>query len=134
YGHHPVEIRSVLAAARQACDGRLVAIVQPHRYTRLRDLFDEFAACFNDADTVLVAPVYPAGERPIPGVDSEELVRRMKAAGHRDARAIAGPEAIAPVIRQLGRPGDYTVFLGAGTITQWAHGIVGELADEAAAS
>src|SRR5690606_36725731 len=121
YGHHPVEIRSVLAAARQACHGRVIAIVQPHRFTRLRDLFEEFASCFNEADTVLVAPVYAAGEAPIDGVNSEELVGRIKAAGHRDARHLGGPGEIAPLIRKLGRGGDFTVFLGAGNITQWAH-------------
>jgi len=128
YGHHPVEIRSVLAAARQACAGQVIAIVQPHRYTRLRDLFDEFAACFNDADTVLVTPVYAAGESPIEGVDSRRLAGRIRAAGHRDARFVGEPEAIAPILREIAGSGDFVVFLGAGNITQWAHSMPQELA------
>ena len=128
YGHHPVEIRAALKAARDACKGRVIAIAQPHRYTRLRDLFDDFAACFNDADTVMVAPVYAAGEDAIDGVSSQELVSRIRAAGHRDARHIDGPEAIAPAIRELAKPGDFVVLLGAGNITQWAYALPKELA------
>ena len=128
YGHHPVEIKAVLSAARQGCKGRIVAIAQPHRYTRLRDLFDDFAACFNDADTVLVAPVYAAGEEPIDEVNSEALVSRIRAGGHKDARHIAGPEALAPLIRGMVGEGDFVVFLGAGSITQWAYALPGELA------
>lgn len=128
YGHHPVEIRSVLAAARQACPGRVIAIAQPHRYTRLRDLFGEFASCFNEADTVLVAPVYAAGEDPIEGISSETLVTRIRSAGHRDARFVEGPGSIAPLLREIARSGDFVVFLGAGNITQWAQAIPGELA------
>lgn len=128
YGHHPVEIKAVLGAAREACRGHLIAVVQPHRYTRLRDLFDDFASCFNDADTVLVAPVYPAGEQPIEGVDSAGLVTRMRAAGHRDARVIKGPDDVAPLIRQMAGEGDFVIFLGAGNITQWAYALPQELA------
>ncbi|HVW57061.1 MAG TPA: UDP-N-acetylmuramate--L-alanine ligase [Rhizobiaceae bacterium] len=128
YGHHPVEIRAVLRAARDACKGRIVAIAQPHRYTRLRDLFSDFAACFNEADTVLLAPVYPAGEDPIEGVTSEALVARMRTGGHRDARFIRGPEDIAPIVRGLAKEGDFVVFLGAGNITQWAYALPKELA------
>src|SRR5690606_27956318 len=128
YGHHPVEIRAVLKAAREASRGRIIAIAQPHRYTRLRDLFDEFASCFNDADMVMVAPVYAAGEAPIEGISSEALVASLKAAGHRDARFIEGPEAIAPIVRAEAQEGDFVVFLGAGNITQWAHALPGELA------
>jgi len=127
YGHHPVEIRAVLKAAREACKGRVVAIAQPHRYTRLHDLFDDFAACFNDADTVLVAPVYPAGEEPIEGVNAETLVSRIRAAGHRDARFIDSAQAIAPLVRTLAQPGDFVVLLGAGNITQWAYALPKEL-------
>ncbi|NGR08466.1 UDP-N-acetylmuramate--L-alanine ligase [bacterium SGD-2] len=127
YGHHPVEIASVLSAARSACDGKIIAIAQPHRYTRLRDLFSEFCSCFNDADTLLVAPVYSAGEQPIEGVSSEALVTGLRAAGHRDARFISGPEEIAPLVKELARPGDYVVFLGAGNITQWAYALPKEL-------
>ena len=130
YGHHPVEIRAVLKAAREACQGRVVAIAQPHRFTRLRDLFDDFAACFNDADTVAVAPVYAAGEEAIEGVDAEALVARIRAAGHRDARAIEGAAAIAPLVRSLARPGDFVVLLGAGNITQWAYALPKELEGE----
>src|SRR5690606_3862655 len=117
YGHHPVEIASVLSAARGATNGRVIAIAQPHRYTRLRDLFDEFSSCFNDADVVMIAPVYSAGEAPIEGVTSEALVAGLRAAGHRDARFISGPQEIAPLVKELAREGDYVVFLVAGNIT-----------------
>ncbi len=127
YGHHPVEIKAVLKAAREACQGRVIAVAQPHRFTRLRDLFDDFAACFNDADTVLVAPVYAAGEDAIDGVSSETLVSRIRAGGHRDARHIAGADAIAPIVRELAKPGDFVVLLGAGNITQWAYALPHEL-------
>jgi UDP-N-acetylmuramate--alanine ligase len=132
YGHHPVEIRAVLKAARESCTGRVLAIVQPHRYTRLRDLFDDFSAAFNDADTVAVAPVYPAGEDPIEGINSQALVGRIRAGGHRDARAIDGPDQIAPMVRDLAKPGDFVVFLGAGNITAWAYALPKELGGEAA--
>ncbi|MEW9804912.1 UDP-N-acetylmuramate--L-alanine ligase [Mesorhizobium sp. ZMM04-5] len=128
YGHHPVEIKAVLKAARDASSGRVVAIAQPHRFTRLRDLFDEFSSCFNDADVVAVAPVYAAGEDPIDGVSSEKLVHRIRSGGHRDARHIADPAAIAPMIREIAKPGDFVVFLGAGNITQWAYALPRELA------
>jgi len=127
YGHHPVEIRAVLKAAREATAGKVIAIKQPHRYTRLHELFGEFCTCFNDADTLLVAPVYAAGEAPIPGADSEALVAGIRAAGHRDVRYIGGQEAIAPVVAELAQPGDFVVFLGAGNITQWAYALTGEL-------
>lgn len=128
YGHHPVEIKAVLSAAREATKGRVIAIAQPHRFTRLRDLFDDFAACFNDADTVMIAPVYNAGEDPIDGINSETLTARIRAGGHRDARHIEGPAAIAPIVRELAKPGDFVVYLGAGNITQWAYALPGELA------
>ena len=127
YGHHPVEIRAVLKAAREAAEGRVIAIKQPHRYTRLRDLFADFCGCFNDADLVLVAPVYPAGEKPIEGADSLALVDGLKAAGHRQVRAISGPEEIAPIIATEAKPGDFVLFLGAGNITQWAYKLPEEL-------
>ena len=130
YGHHPVEIKSVLRAARDACEGRIIAIAQPHRFTRLRDLFDEFSACFNEADTVLVAPVYTAGEEPIEGVTAEALAARIRTGGHRDARYIEGPQAITPIVRDLAKPGDFVVFLGAGNITQWAYALPKELSGE----
>ena len=128
YGHHPVEIKAVLRAAREATKGRVIAIAQPHRFTRLRDLFDDFSACFNDADTVMVAPVYTAGEDPIEGVNSETLTARIRAGGHRDARYIEGAAAVAPIVRELAKPGDFVVYLGAGNITQWAYALPGELA------
>ncbi|MBO6538512.1 MAG: UDP-N-acetylmuramate--L-alanine ligase [Rhizobiaceae bacterium] len=128
YGHHPVEIKAVLKAARESCSGRVIAIAQPHRYTRLRDLFDDFSSCFNDADTIMIAPVYTAGEDPIEGVTSEALVTRIRTGGHRDARHIEGPEAVAPVVRANAKPGDFVIYLGAGNITQWANALPGELA------
>jgi UDP-N-acetylmuramate--alanine ligase len=121
YGHHPVEIKAVLRAARESAPGRVIAIAQPHRFTRLRDLFDDFSSCFNEADTVMIAPVYTAGEEPIEGITSEALVSRIRGGGHRDARFIEGPEAIAPAIRALAKEGDFVVFLGAGNITLWAY-------------
>jgi UDP-N-acetylmuramate--alanine ligase len=133
YGHHPVEIKAVLRAARDSTKGRIIAIAQPHRFTRLRDLFDDFSSCFNDADTVMVAPVYTAGEDPIDGVTSDALVARIRSGGHRDARYITGPEQIAPTVRTLAKTGDFVVFLGAGNITQWAYALPKELADGAAA-
>jgi UDP-N-acetylmuramate--alanine ligase len=134
YGHHPVEIKAVLRAAREACQGRIIAIAQPHRFTRLRDLFDDFASCFNEADTVMIAPVYAAGEDEIEGVNAQALVERMKAGGHRDARVLSGPDEIASAVRNLAQPGDFVVFLGAGNITQWAYALPKELgALEAAA-
>jgi UDP-N-acetylmuramate--alanine ligase len=129
YGHHPVEIAAVLKAARSvAGDGRIIAVVQPHRYTRLRDLFDGFCTCFNDADTVIVAPVYAAGEAPIEGVDRDALVEGMRLRGHRDARALPDREALAGMIRETVRPGDTVVCLGAGSISAWAYALPGELA------
>ena len=127
YGHHPVEIAAVLKAARSIAAGRLIAVVQPHRYTRLANLFDGFCTCFNDADAVLVAEVYPAGEAPIAGISGAALVAGLAAHGHRDARPLAGPEQLAPAIRQLAQPGDMVVCLGAGSITNWANSLPAEL-------
>jgi UDP-N-acetylmuramate--alanine ligase len=129
YGHHPVEIAAVLKAARSvAGGGHVIAVVQPHRYTRLRDLFDGFCSCFNDADTVIVAPVYPAGEAPIEGIDRDALVEGMRLRGHRDARALPDREALAGMVRDTVRPGDTVVCLGAGSISAWAYALPGELA------
>jgi len=128
YGHHPVEIAAVLKAARQSTRRDVVAVVQPHRFTRVRDLFDEFAACFNDADTVIVAPIYAAGEQAIAGVTHEELAARIRARGHRDARVIDTPDQLAPLLAERAAEGDYVVCLGAGNITQWAAALPGELA------
>jgi len=127
YGHHPVEITAALKAARESTKRDVIAVVQPHRYTRLRDLFDDFSACFNDADTVIVAPVYAAGEQPIAGITHEELVSAILARGHRDARVIDRPEALAPLLASRAADGDYVVCLGAGNITQWAAALPAEL-------
>jgi UDP-N-acetylmuramate--alanine ligase len=129
YGHHPVEIAAVLKAARSVAPGRVIAVVQPHRYSRLRDLFDRFCACFNDADTVLVAPVYAAGEAPIPGIDRDALVEGLRLRGHRDARPFDGPQNLSKIVHSLVRPGDYVVCLGAGSITQWANALPQQLAE-----
>ena len=128
YAHHPVEIRAVLAAAREAASGRVIAVVQPHRFTRLRDLMSDFQACFNDADMVYAAPVYPAGEAPIEGVSSAALVEGMRASGHRSASEIAGPDELAAALAGVVRPGDYVVCLGAGDITKWAAGLADGIA------
>ncbi|MEF0938845.1 UDP-N-acetylmuramate--L-alanine ligase [Rhizobium sp. BR 362] len=127
YGHHPVEIKAVLRAAREACQGRIIAVHQPHRYTRLSSLFEEFAACFNDADSIFLAPVYAAGEDPIEGADSQALVSRIKAGGHRDARYLPSQEDLARLIAEIARPGDFVVLLGAGSITYWAASLPKEL-------
>jgi UDP-N-acetylmuramate--alanine ligase len=127
YGHHPVEIAAVLHAARGATSGNIIAVVQPHRYTRLRDLFAEFCTCFNDADAVLVADVYPAGEAPIEGVNRDALVTGLRARGHRHAEALPSPADLPAMVRDLARPGDFVVCLGAGSITNWAQSLPGEL-------
>ncbi len=134
YGHHPVEIAAVLKAARAIVAGKVIAVVQPHRYTRLRDLFDGFCTCFNDADAVLVADVYPAGEAPIPGMTRDALVAGLIAHGHRNARPLAAPGELAAIVREIARPGDMVVCLGAGSITNWANALPGELAGPAARS
>ena len=120
YGHHPVEIKAVLKAAREACKGRIIAVHQPHRYSRLSSLFEEFAACFNDADSIFLAPVYAAARSRSRASNSEALVARIKAGGHRDARFLASPDRLAPMIAEIARPGDFVVLLGAGSITYWA--------------
>ncbi|SCW84716.1 UDP-N-acetylmuramate--L-alanine ligase [Ancylobacter rudongensis] len=133
YGHHPVEISAVLRAARASTEGQVIAVVQPHRYTRLQSLFDQFATCFNDADHVIVADVYAAGEPPIPGIDRDHLVEALRARGHRSVAALKGPEALAGLVKGLMKPGDYVVCLGAGNITQWAYALPEQLGGEPAA-
>jgi UDP-N-acetylmuramate--alanine ligase len=128
YGHHPVEIAAVLKAARQAGAREVIAVVQPHRYTRLQSLFEEFCTCMNDAATVIVAEVYPAGEAPIPGVDRDALVEGLIARGHRSVVALPDPPQLAEMVHAIARPGDYVVCLGAGSITTWANALPGELA------
>ena len=120
YGHHPTEIRAVLAAAREGAQGRVIAVVQPHRYTRLRDLMEEFQAAFNDADVVYVAPVYAAGEEPIEGIDAEALVEGLKQRGHRAVKAVADLDDLCHNLRDLAARGDMVICLGAGDITKWA--------------
>ena len=128
YGHHPVEIRAVLAAAREGVPktgtgGRVIAVVQPHRFSRLRDHLEEFQAAFNDADVVYAAPVYAAGEQPIVGISSDVMVAGMKARGHRSAQVVAGPEPLADALAKTVQEGDMIVCLGAGDITKWAAGL-----------
>jgi len=127
YGHHPVEIMAVLEAARAVYSGRVIALVQPHRYSRLRDLFEEFCGCFNDAHTVLVADVYGAGEEPIEGIDRDALVEGLRARGHRHVEPLADPASLAAVIADTARPGDVVICLGAGTVSGWAQTLPGEL-------
>ena len=123
YGHHPVEIAAVLKAARQATEGRVIAVHQPHRYTRLSSLFEEFCACFNEADVVAIADVYSAGEDPIAGAGRDDLVAGLIAHGHRHARAIMDEADLARLVREQARPGDMVVCLGAGTISAWANAL-----------
>ena len=132
YGHHPVEIAAVLKAARQVVQnaeqsGRVIAVVQPHRYTRLRDLMADFSTCFSDADSVLVADVYPAGEQPIEGVDKHALVSGIKRYGHRQVAALESAATLPRVIRDEAKPGDLVVCLGAGDITSWAYALPAQL-------
>jgi len=127
YGHHPVEIAAVLKAARQATEGRVIAVHQPHRYTRLSSLFEEFCACFNEADVVAIADVYSAGEDPIPGASRDDLVAGLIAHGHRHARAIMDEADLARLVREQARPGDMVVCLGAGTISAWANALPARL-------
>jgi len=123
YAHHPVEIRSVLSAARESAKERVIAVVQPHRYSRLNDLMDEFQAAFNDADAVFVAPVYPAGEQPIEGVDAEALAEGLRARGHRMVKTVSDSGDLARNLRDLAAEGDLVVCMGAGDITKWASGL-----------
>jgi len=128
YGHHPVEIAAVLKAARAIVAGRLIAIVQPHRYTRVSHLFEGFCTCFNDADVVVVADIYAAGEAPIEGVSRDALVAGLIEHGHRYVRPLSDPSELAPMIREMVRPGDMVVCLGAGSITGWANSLPADLA------
>ncbi|WP_135470343.1 UDP-N-acetylmuramate--L-alanine ligase [Crenalkalicoccus roseus] len=128
YGHHPVEIAAVLKAARQAGARDVIAVVQPHRYSRLATLFEEFCTCMNDAGTVIIADVYAAGEPPIEGLDKDALVEGLRARGHRSVVPLPGPESLAEMIHAIARPGDYVVCLGAGNITAWAHALPEQLA------
>jgi UDP-N-acetylmuramate--alanine ligase len=123
YGHHPAEIKAVLAAARGGAKAKVIAVVEPHRYTRVRDLFDEFAACFHDADHVIVAPLYSAGEAPISGVDSHALADRIRMNGHGSVEALASVSELANAVRRQARSGDMVLCLGAGVSTEWAQAL-----------
>ncbi len=127
YGHHPVEITAVLKAAREVSKARVIAVMQPHRYTRLRDLFEDFCTCFNDADAVVIADVYAAGEEPIEGIDKDALVEGLRERGHRTAVALESPETLATTIDQMAAPGDFVVCLGAGSISAWANALPDQL-------
>jgi len=127
YGHHPVEISAALRAARESTNGKIIAVVQPHRFTRLQSLFEEFCTCFNDADTVIVAEVYPAGEMPIPEIDRDNFVLGLRAHGHREVIPLQKSADLAGVVHGIAGRGDFVVFLGAGNITQWAYALPGEL-------
>ena len=129
YGHHPVEIAAVLKAARSATEGNVIAVVQPHRYSRLQSLFADFCTCFNDADQVVVADVYAAGESPLPGINRDALVTGLQEHGHRRVVALPHAEDLPATIARIARPGDMVVCLGAGNITQWAHALPGQLAN-----
>jgi UDP-N-acetylmuramate--alanine ligase len=132
YGHHPVEIAAVLKAARQASEGRVIAVHQPHRFTRLHHHFDEFCACFNDADVVGIADVFAAGEEPIEGAGRDDLVAGLIRHGHRHARAVNDEDDLERLVREQARPGDMVVCLGAGTISTWANGLPDRLMKGAA--
>ena len=127
YGHHPVEIAAVLKAAREAATAKVIAVVQPHRYSRLAHLFEDFCTCFNDADQVVVADVYEAGETPIEGADRDGLVNGLRARGHRHVTPLDSAEALPDLIHDLAEPGDLVVCLGAGNITAWANALPGQL-------
>jgi UDP-N-acetylmuramate--alanine ligase len=123
YGHHPAEIAAVLEAARAGARGRVIAVVEPHRYTRVRDLFREFAACFKHADSVIVTPLYSAGEQHIEGINPATLAEGIRATGHAAVATIDDPRDLIGLVRRHGRPGDMVIVLGAGTSTEWAHGL-----------
>src|SRR6201982_2290926 len=127
YGHHPVEIAAVLKAARGSTNAKIVAGVQPHRFTRLQSLFEEFCTCFNDADAVVVADVYAAGETPIEGIDRDHFVVGLRWHGHRNVIPLQKPADLAGIVKGLAHSGDLVVCLGAGSITQWAYALPGEL-------
>jgi UDP-N-acetylmuramate--alanine ligase len=128
YGHHPVEIAAVLKAARQSCEGRVIAVHQPHRFTRLSHHFEEFCACFNDADVVGIADIFSAGEAPIEGASRDDLVAGLIRHGHRQASAVENEGDLARLVREHAKPGDMVVCLGAGTISTWANGLPAQLA------
>jgi UDP-N-acetylmuramate--alanine ligase len=129
YGHHPVEIAATLKAAQQAKgeQGKIIAVMQPHRYSRLQSLFGDFCTAFNDADSVIVSDVYAAGEQPIENINRDALVEGLRAHGHRDVYALPDPKDLAAMVADIAQPGDYVICLGAGTISQWAYALPAEL-------
>src|SRR4029079_5119426 len=129
YAHHPTEIRAVLAAAREGAEGRVIAVMQPHRFTRLQSMMDEFQNAFNDADVVFVTPVYPAGEEPIEGVDSAALVEGLRAHGHRMVRTVDSLDELCRELRDLAAQGDMIICMGAGDITKWAAALADGICD-----
>ncbi len=134
YGHHPVEISATLKAARDAQahhGGKVIAVVQPHRYTRVHDLFADFCSCFNDADTVIVADIYAAGEEPIEGISADTLAEGLRSAGHRNVLRLVSPEELASLVASVAGAGDMVVCLGAGSISKWAYALPAELEDSA---
>jgi UDP-N-acetylmuramate--alanine ligase len=133
YAHHPVEIAAVLRAARLGGKGRIIAVMQPHRYTRLQSLFNDFSACLDDADIAIVTPVYSAGEAPIPGIDRDELASGLMRHGHPNVLTVDDEESLAEAIASVAKPGDLVVGLGAGTITDWINALPGNLQNGRAA-
>jgi UDP-N-acetylmuramate--alanine ligase len=131
YGHHPVEIAATLKAARAGARGRVVAVVEPHRYSRVQDLFGDFATCFGEADAVIVAPLYSAGEAPVSGIDHRTLAAAIGVAGHASVAAVDSERDIAPAIRAVARSGDMVLCFGAGNSTEWAHALPSWLAETA---
>jgi UDP-N-acetylmuramate--alanine ligase len=130
YGHHPIEIAAVLKAAKAGAKGRVIAVVEPHRYTRVRDLFGEFSACFKDADSVILTPLYSAGEQPIDGIDNQTLADSVRSTGHSSVLAVASEHDLVPLLRRHAAPGDIVVCFGAGNSTEWAHALPTWLANE----
>ena len=131
YAHNPFKIAAALKAARQAYNGPVIAVVQPHRYTRLRDTWEQFCSCLNDADVAIVAPVYPAGEQPIEGFDRDSYADALRSHGHRNVLTIDGGMDIAALVRPLAKDGGAVVLLGAGSISHWAHALQGQLEGKA---
>jgi UDP-N-acetylmuramate--alanine ligase len=129
YGHHPAEVAAVLAAARAGAKGRVIAVFEPHRYTRVKDLFADFSACFKNADHVIVGPLYSAGEHPIEGIDQHALAAGIRRSGHSSVVAVDAPRDITAIIKRLARPGDMVVCMGAGTSTEWAYALPQWLAE-----
>ncbi len=130
YGHHPVEIAAVLKAARNVTSNKVIAVVQPHRYSRVNNLFEEFCTCFNDADTVIVAPIYAAGEEPIPGISRDTLAAGITERGHHHVLKTEGPKDLAEQVASVAKPGDFVVCLGAGDVTNWAYALPKELGEK----